>query len=376
MQHRIYFDNASTSDINPEIFDTYCRLLKENYANSESLYEEGSSIHRMMEKARSAAAGLLDVAADEIIFTGGSCESNTSAIKGVCLAMPDKKHIITTAVEHSSILNACRQMEELFGYRVTYLPVDQTGRIHISDLKNALDEDTALVSIMMVNNESGAVNPIAEAGEYIKKQSHAYFHVDMTQAVGKVEISMKDIDLASMSAHKMEGLKGSGILIKKRHVPFVPLICGGEQESGMRGGTSNAVVNTMFAKTLRLAEESRIQNHDTIVQLHDHLLKGLQEIPGIEINSPEDGVSSIINFSYEKIPSEVMQNALNQKGFMVSARSTCDSHSDNPSYVLTAMGYSIRRASCCIRLSLSAHNTLQEADAFISALKEIIEHYG
>ncbi len=376
MQHRVYFDNASTSNINPEIYETYCRLLKENYANSESLYEEGSSINRMMEKARSAIAGLLEVSPDEIIFTSGSCESNTSAIKGVSLALPEKKHIITTAVEHSSIMNACSQMEKLFGYRVSYLPVDQSGKIRISDLIEELDEDTALVSIMMVNNESGAINPIAEAGEYIKKHSHAYFHTDMTQAAGKLPLSMNNIDLASISAHKIEGLKGSGILIKKRHVPFVPLICGGEQESGMRGGTSNAVVNAMLAKTLRLAEEGRIQNHDRIAQMHDHLIEKLQEIPGIELNSPTDSVDSIINFSYEKIPSEVMQNALNQKGFMVSARSTCDSHSVNPSYVLTAMGYSTRRASCCIRVSLSARNTIPETDAFICALKEIIEHYG
>lgn len=373
---RVYFDNASTTKTDPEVLASYEKLLESTYVNSESLYDEGVSVSRMLEKARSAIAGLLAVHPDEIIFTGGSSESNSAAIKGVPLADRQRRHIITTSIEHSSILNSCAQMERLFGYRITYLPVNEQGRIRIEDLKAALDEDTVLVSIMQVNNETGAVNPIREAAELIRRQSHAYFHVDMTQAVGKVDCPTDGIDLASMSAHKIHGLKGSGILVRRAHVKMEPLISGGEQEYGLRGGTSNACTNMVFAKTLRLALEQQKQNDPKIRRLHDQLLEGLQEIEGVEINSPLDGIPETVNFSFEAIPSEVMQNALNQAGFLVSARSTCESKSNNPSYVLKAMGMSDRRASSSIRISLSAENTSEDVQSFLAALKEIIRHYG
>ena len=376
MQRRVYFDGASTTAIHPDVLQTYKSLLDKYYVNSESLYDEGSEISRMMEKARSAIAGLLGVNSEDIIFTSGSSEANSSAIKGVCFAQPGKKHIVTTNVEHSSILNACLQMEQVFGYRVTYLPVDASGKVSLQQVKDAVSDDTAIVSIMAVNNEVGSINPIDEIANYVKKHTHAYMHVDMTQAIGKVDVDFKNIDLASISAHKLEGLKGSGILVKKVHVPFVPLINGGEQEYGIRGGTSNACVNMVFAKTLRFTLENGKKYHDYITTLQHSLLKGLSTIPGVLINQPSDAVNSVINFSYEKIPSEVMQNALNKKGFMVSARSTCASKSDDPSYVLCAMGYSSRRASSCIRISLTYHNTEEEIASFIDSLKEIISQYG
>lgn len=376
MQHRVYFDGASTTAVHPDVLQTYKSLLDKYYVNSESLYDEGSEISRMMEKARSAIAGLLGVNSEDIIFTSGSSEANSSAIKGVCFAQPGKKHIVTTNVEHSSILNACLQMERVFGYRVTYLPVDASGKVSLQQVKDAVTDDTAIVSIMAVNNEVGSINPIDEIVNYVKKHTHAYMHVDMTQAIGKVDVDFKNIDLASISAHKLEGLKGSGILVKKVHVPFVPLINGGEQEYGIRGGTSNACANMVFAKTLRFALENGKKYHDSITTLQQALLKGLSTIPGVLMNQPSDAVNSVVNFSYEKIPSEVMQNALNKKGFMVSARSTCASKSDDPSYVLSAMGYSSRRASSCIRISLTYHNTEEEIASFIDSLKEIISQYG
>lgn len=373
---RVYFDSASTSRIHPEVLKTYESLLEKYYVNSESLYDEGSEIFRMMEKARRAIAGLLGVHESDIIFTSGSSEANSSAIKGVCFASPQKKHIVTSCVEHSSILNCCAQMERLFGYRVTYLPVDHNGCVSVDDVKNAVCEDTAIVSLMWVNNETGSINPIPEIAEYVKKHTHAYMHSDLTQAIGKTDVDLSNLDLASISAHKLEGLKGSGILVRRAHVPFEPLINGGEQEYGLRGGTSNAPVNMVFAKTLRLAMENGRKYHSHIQALHDELIKGLRSIEGVEINSPENGVISTINFSYEKIPSEVMQNGLNRAGFMVSARSTCASRSDDPSYVLLAMGYSRKRASSCIRVSLNYNNTMDEVHAFIAALKEMITNYG
>lgn len=373
---RIYFDNASTTAVNPEILKTYEGLLEKYYVNSESLYDEGMEINRMLEKARSATAGLLGVKADEIIFTSGSSESNSSAIKGVAFADRAKRHIVTTNVEHSSILNACRQLQDVFGMEVTYLPVHEDGRVALDDVKKAVREDTALVSIMYVNNETGAINPIPEIASYVRHSTHAYMHVDLTQAVGKVKLDLSNVDLASISAHKLEGLKGSGILMRRKHVPFVPLINGGEQEFGLRGGTANAVTDMMFAKTLRLALENGAEHHERLVRMHDLLIQGLREIEGIEINSPEEAIPTTVNFSYEPIPSEVMQNALNRHGFMVSARSTCDSRSYQPSYVLLAMGFSEKRADSCIRVSLSCHNTEEEIRLFLAALKEITQQYG
>lgn len=373
---RTYFDSASTSRIHPEVLKSYESLIQKYYVNSESLYDEGIEIFRMMEKARRAIAGLLGVNSEDILFTSGSSESNTAAIKGVCFARPEKKHIVTSCVEHSSILNCCRQMQRVFGYRVTYLPVDHNGCVSVEDVKKAVCEDTAIVSLMWVNNETGSINPIEEIAEYVRKHTDAYMHTDLTQAIGKVDVSLDHVDLASISAHKLEGLKGSGILVKRVHVPFEPLINGGEQEYGLRGGTSNAVVNMVFAKTLRLALENGKKYHDHIYTMKQELIKGLLTIDGMEINSPENSVVSTVNFSYEGIPSEVMQNALNRAGFMVSARSTCASRSDDPSYVLLAMGYSSRRASCCIRVSLSYYNTMEEVHAFIKACREIVKQYG
>lgn len=376
MNRRVYFDYSSTTNVHPYVLKAYMDLLKTTYVNSESLYDEGTLVSRNLEKARNAISELLNVHPDEIIFTSGASEANSEAIKSVSFSMPEKKHIITSQIEHSSVLNACKQMEDVFGYRVTYLPVNEQGIVSVKDLKNALDNDTSVVSLMSVNNETGAINPIEEIKEIVKKTSSAYMHVDMTQAIGKVPCSFENIDLASMSAHKIEGLKGSGILVKKKHVPFVPLINGGEQEYGLRGGTNNACTNMVFAKTLRIALENEKKYHDYVQKLQTLLLNQLKEIDGVEINNPENNLCSIVNFSYENIPSEVMQNALNRMGFMISARSTCESKSNNPSYVLKAMGYSDRRASSCIRISLSYHNTEEDILDFIKALKEIISHYG
>ena len=212
--------------------------------------------------------------------------------------------------------------------------------------------------------------------EIVKKRSHAFMHVDMTQAIGKIPCALDQIDLASISAHKIEGLKGSGILIKKEHVPMEPLISGGEQEFGLRGGTANAVANMVFAKTLRLALENEKKMGAYVKGLQEHMIAGLRERKEIMLNSPANSVGCLVNFSCTSIPGEVMQNALNRAGFMVSGRSTCESRSLNPSHVLKAMGFSDSRASSCIRVSLSRHNTIEEVDAFLNALQEIIERYG
>lgn len=373
---RVDFDSASTTNVQAQVLKTYIDLLQKEYANSESLYDEGVAMHLKLEKARAAIASLLQVQAQEIIFTSGASESNSAAIKGVCFAQRDKKHILTTSIEHSSVRHAVAQMAEIFNYEVTYLSVSEKGVISLEEMKKSLREDTAIVSIMAVNNEVGSIQPIQEVGEYVKKHSHAYFHVDLTQAIGKVELDMKYIDLASMSAHKMNGLKGSGILIKKKHVPFVPLINGGEQEFGLRGGTANALVDLVLAKTLRLYLEEQKKKRPHIQALKERMVTGLRKLEGVWINSPSEGIANIVNFSYPKIPSEVMQNALNKKGFMVSAKSTCDSKSSEPSEVLMAMGLGRDKSLSSIRVSFHGENTLEEVDSFLKAYREVIQQYG
>lgn len=373
---RVDFDSASTTNVQAQVLKTYIDLLQKEYANSESLYDEGVAMHLKLEKARAAIASLLQVQAQEIIFTSGASESNSAAIKGVCFAQRDKKHILTTSIEHSSVRHAVAQMAEIFNYEVTYLSVSEKGVISLEEMKKSLREDTAIVSIMAVNNEVGSIQPIQEVGEYVKKHSHAYFHVDLTQAIGKVELDMKYIDLASMSAHKMNGLKGSGILVKKNHVPFIPLINGGEQEFGLRGGTANALVDLVLAKTLRLYLEEQKKKRPHIQALKERMVSGLRKLEGVWINSPSEGIANIVNFSYPKIPSEVMQNALNKKGFMVSAKSTCDSKSSEPSEVLMAMGLGRDRSLSSIRVSFHGENTLEEVDSFLKAYREVIQQYG
>ncbi len=374
VQTKIYFDNASTTKVNNDVLSSYKELLATYFENSDSLYDNGTKIRDMMEKSRKSIADFFKINSESVIFTSGASEANNLAIKGLCFNNPEKKHIITTSIEHSSVLNAMYQLKEYFGYDLTVLPVNSEGKVSIRNLEKALRDDTILVSIMYVNNEVGSINDIESISKLIKYKSHAYLHVDMVQALGKIDIKTDNIDLISFSAHKIEGLKGSGILIKKPHVKLLPLINGGQQEFGLRGGTSNALVNILFYKTLRLYYENR--NDDYIKMLHDYLLDKLSVIDEVSINSPQDGISNIINFSVKGIMSEVLLNALNIKGIMVSAQSTCASKSGNPSKVLTAMGFSNERSNSCIRVSFSRFNTKDEIDYFIDSLKEIIKTYG
>ncbi len=372
----IYFDSVSTTKLNEEVLSTYHSLLAKSFANSESLYDAGMEMHTLMEKSRASIASFLHVLPQEVYFTGGASESNSTIIKGVAFANREKgRHIITTQVEHSSVMNACRQLEEEFGFEVTYLPVDHVGKIRISDLEKALRPDTILVSIMYVNNESGAIMPIEKIKEIVKK-SKAVLHVDCVQALGKLDLDLKNIDCASFSAHKINGLKGSGLLIKKQHIKMLPLINGGQQEMGLRGGTANAAANIVWAKTLRLALEKQHASMEHIRRLNHFLKSELQKMEEIHFNSGEEALETILNFSVKGLTSEVLMNALNAKGICVSAQSTCSSKSTSASHVLLAMGIDEDAARRSIRVSISAENTVEEAKYFIQVLKESIKQYG
>jgi len=370
--NKIYFDNVSTTSVNKEVLDTYHSLLDKYYCNSDALYDDGVAIYSMQEEARSIIAKLLNVNSDEVIFTSGASEANSLAIKGLALNNPNKKHLITSIYEHSSVYNSFKQLEENFGYEVTYLLPNEDGVITADMVKKVLRDDTLLVSIMLVNNEIGSINNINEIKEVVKHHSGTYFHADITQGLGKIDVDLKDIDLASFSAHKIHGLKGSGCLIKKKHVELLPLISGGQQEMGIRGGTSNALTNIVLAKTLRIALEDRIKHYEKITQLHDCFVKRISEIKEVKINSPKDAIKCLINIS-TPLTSEVLLNALNLKGIMISSKSTCGSRKNEKNRALSALNIDDEYA---VRISFDFSNTKEEIDYFIEELKGIIDKYG
>lgn len=373
----MYLDYSSTTPIDKEVLDTYTKILSEFYGNADSLHDIGRESHKLMEKSRAQIAQLFSVSGDEIVFTSCASEANSYAIKGFALQYENRgKHIITSVVEHSSVLHAMQQLEEKSGYEVSYLPVNEVGVVSIEDVKKALRKDTILVSLMYVNNETGAINPIYEIAAYVHKHSRAMMHSDCVQALGKIDVDVRSLDMATFSAHKIYGLKGSGLLYRSKNIALLPLISGGQQEFGIRGGTSNAPSNIVFAKTLRLALTRQEQNKEKMKQLNQRLRKGLTTVDGCCINSVENCIPHIINVSFRYVGSEIMLNALNAKGICVSAQSTCSSKSKARSYVLAAMGLGEERATHAIRISLSYYTTEAEIDTFIDVVKEINHDYG
>ena len=366
---KVYLDAVSTTSLDAEVGKTYKKLLDEYYCNSDALYDDGVAIYAMQEKSRSIIADTFGVKKDEIIFTSGASEANSLAIKGLCFRHPERKHLITSIYEHSSVYNSFRQLENEFGYEVTYIDPDKDGHISADMVKDALRSDTLLVSIMQVNNEIGAINDVESIAEVVKKHSGTYFHTDITQGVGKVDVDLKNVDMASFSAHKIHGLKGSGVLIKKEFVNLSPIISGGQQEYGIRGGTSNALSNIVLAKTLRIAMENKDKYHDNLVQLHDQLIDGLKDIARINYDK---GLMTLVNIS-TPVQSEVMLNALNDKGIMISSKSTCGSRKNELNRTLNALGIDENYA---LRISFDYTNTREEIDYFLKTLKEILNKYA
>lgn len=369
----IYFDHAATSPLHPEVYETYTQLLKSQFANSESSYDIGVKVSSNLEKSRAYIAGLLKVKTDDILFTSGASESNSMAIKSLAWAYQSKgKHLITTSIEHSSVLNAFQQLEEFFGFDVTYLPVDQYGQITLQQVKSALRNETILVSIGAINNEVGTIQPIQEIADHLFEKK-VLFHVDGVQALGKIQFDHTKIDAISYSAHKIGGLKGSGLLVLKSHLKLVPLINGGSQEYSKRGGTSNALVHTLFYKTLKLTLD---HPSDTVKDIYQYLRDELNQIDEVVIHSPENGSPYILSFSVLGFASEMLANALNQKGIYISYRSTCHNRDSKGSYVLKALNKSEAEMSSVLRLSFSFSNTKVEAERFVKELKGVIKQYG
>ena len=370
--NKIYFDNVATTSLNEEVKKTYIDLLNKYYCNSDALYDDGVEVFNLQEKSRNAIANLLNIKSNEIIFTSGASEANNLAIKGLCFKHPERKHIITSCFEHSSAHNAIKQLETEFGYKVTYLNPNKDGVIDPEDVKKNLTKDTILVSIMFVNNEIGVINNINEIKEIVKKNNGTYFHTDITQGFCKLDIDFKDIDLASFSAHKIHGLKGSGALIKKTHVELMPLISGGQQEQGIRGGTSNALVNIVLAKTIRLALENKDKHSNYLKELNEYFINKIKDIKEVTLHKFPYSIQTLFSVT-TPVPSEVLVNGLNNKGIMVSSKSTCSSKSSKTNRTLSAVGIDEDHT---IRVSLDFNNTKEEIDIFMDVLKELVKNYG
>ncbi|WP_199425602.1 cysteine desulfurase family protein [Thermaerobacillus caldiproteolyticus] len=372
----IYLDNSATTKPFPEVVDSFVTVATKYFGNPSSLHELGMKAEQLLTQSREQIAKSLGVKPSEIIFTSGGTEANNFAIKGVALTYRHRgNHIITTAIEHPSITEPCRQLEEL-GFDVSYLSVDKTGRVNIDELVKTIRDDTILVSIMHVNNEIGSIQPIEEIGQLLTQYPKILFHVDHVQGIGKVPLQFHKahIDLCTMSAHKFHGLRGAGILYVRDGVRLSPLLAGGGQEMQRRSGTENVAAIVAMAKALRMSLEKYRERIAYLWDVKKTWIRELQAIPDIQVNTPlEHSAPHIINFSLNGLKSEVFVHELAKQDIFVSTTSACSSKKKAPSKTLLAMGADQKRAESAVRVSLSFENTLEEIPIVIRAMKEAIQ---
>ncbi len=369
----IYFDNSATTKPYKEVIDTYTKVSEVYFGNPSSLHTLGKEAEVLLDQARDQIAKLLKVNKKEVVFTSGGTEGNNLAIKGTALEHQGRgKHLITTNVEHASNHEAFGQLETL-GFEVTYLNVNEYGEINISELREALRDDTILVSMIHVNNELGSIQPIKEAGELLKGYPKVYFHVDHVQGMAKVPLSFKDchIDLCTISGHKFHGPKGTGVLYVRQGVKLFSLFTGGVQEHNLRAGTENIPGYVALAKALRLSMEKYVSRKTHLQQLRDLLITELEKVDGVILNSPIHGAPHIVNYSMPGIKPEVVIQALSKKEIYVSTKSACSSKLAEPSRILMVSGLGEQRAESAIRVSFSFDNTFEEVNEFVRELDNI-----
>lgn len=374
----IYLDNSATTKPYKEVLDTFVTVSEKYFANPSSLHSKGGEAENLLSQARKSIAQLLEVAPSEVIFTSGGTEGNNIAIKGIAFQHQNRgKHLITTSVEHASSYESFQYLEK-HGFNVTYLPVNTEGMISLEDLEGAIRPETILVSVIHVNNETGTIQPVKEIGNILKKHPKIFFHVDNVQGIGKVPLPLKDwgIDLCTISAHKIHGLKGNGVLFVKNGVSLSSLFTGGEQELKKRAGTENVAGIVAMAKALRLILQEMNEMKGKILAVKRLFLEGLEDIEDIVINTPEDySAPHIINFSVIGVKPEVLIHSLDKRDVYVSTRSACSSKQGGASRILLEMGLGEKRASTAIRISISYATTLEEAEHALQILKEEILNF-
>ncbi|TSB48065.1 cysteine desulfurase family protein [Alkalicoccobacillus porphyridii] len=371
----IYLDNSATTRPSQEALQTYLSVSERFFGNPSSLHKLGMESEKVLNRARSIMAELLDVESSGIYFTSGGTESNNLAIKGSLRSTLHKKnHLITTAAEHASVYQSFKELEKE-GYQVTYLPVDETGKITISDLEKALTKDTVLVSISHVNNETGTIQPIYEIGTLLRKYPQIRFHVDHVQGAGKVPLSIKraGIDLLTLSAHKFHGLKGSALLYIRPGIHVKSQAHGGEQEGGFRGGTENVAGIAAMAKAYKMECEKASSRMTHLQQLQLKLVEHFSLLDECVVNTPhQESAPHIINVSVPGYKPEVIVQKLAEQEIYISTQSACSSKLNEPSRVLLAMGKGEEVASSALRISLSFDSTQEEIDTFIQVLSTLL----
>lgn len=372
-----YFDNSATTKVLDCVKDAVVDAMCVNYGNAAAKHRKGVEAENLIREAKKAIADTLKVQEKEILFTSGGTESNNTALIGTALANRRAgKHLITTGVEHPSIYNTMSFLEEM-GFEVTYLPVDHLGHISLEDLEKAIREDTILVSVMYVNNEVGAVEPIEAISQCIKKKNpKTLFHVDAIQAYGKYKIRPKKqgIDLLSVSGHKIHAPKGVGFLYIRDGVKIRPILFGGGQQKGMRSGTENVPGCVGLGVAAREAYKDFDARIEKLYTLREHLIAGLKPLGGVIINGSEDRTNApqIVSASFEGVRSEVLLHALEDKGVYVSSGSACSSNHPGISGTLKGIGVKKELLDSTIRFSLGDLNTEEEVDYAIGVLGELL----
>ncbi|WP_027307989.1 cysteine desulfurase NifS [Caloramator sp. ALD01] len=372
----VYMDHAATTYTKPEVLEAMMPYFTEQFGNASSIYNFGRRSKAAIEEAREKVAKALNALPDEIYFTGGGSEADNWAIKGVAFANRNKgNHIITTKIEHHAVLHTCEYLEKQ-GFEVTYLDVDEYGLINLEDLKNAITDKTILITIMFANNEIGTIQPIAEIGK-IARERGIYFHTDAVQAVGNVEIDVKEmnIDMLSLAGHKFYGPKGVGALYIRKGVKIDNLIHGGGQERKRRAGTENLPGIVGLARAIELATSNIEEHNRKIKSMRDRLLKGIMdEIPYTKLNGhPEKRLPGNINVSFQFIEGESLLLLLDHYGICASTGSACSSGSLDPSHVLMAIGLPHEIAHGSLRLSLGDLNKEEDVDYVLEVLPQIVQ---
>lgn len=369
-----YFDNNATTRIAPEVVEAMMPYLTEQYGNPSSAYQFGKAVGRQVEVARTKVAALVNAEPREIVFTSCGTESNNTAIHSALLAQPGKRHIVTTAVEHSAVLKTCQQLAKR-GVEVTFLPVEADGSLDIHLLEKSIRPDTALVSVMLANNETGVVFPLEEIAA-ICRSKEVLIHTDAVQTPGKMKLDVGalGVDMLSLSAHKLHAPKGIGMLYVKRGTKYLPHIIGGTQEQGRRGGTENVPYIMGFGRAAELALSGFPEENTRIRALRDRMEKAiLGSVPDCYLNGGRDlRLGNTSNIAFDFVEAEGILMLLDQVGICASSGSACTTGSLNPSHVLLAMGLTPARARGSIRLSLGTYNTSEEVDYLVKHLPGVI----
>lgn len=379
MEREIYLDNSATTQVHPDVADLMHETMIRNYGNPSSLHKKGVQAEQGVSHARKIIAGALEVTPEEIYFTSGGTESNNTAIKGIAHAYKSRgNHIITSNVEHPSVLNVFDHMEEL-GFRVTYLQVKDNGVIDLDELKETLCNDTLLVSLMHVNNEVGAIQPIQEVGEILKGyHKKVYYHVDGVQSFGKLPVlpGKWGIDVLSISGHKFHGPKGIGVLYIRKGTRLKALVEGGGQEKSLRSGTENVPGIVGLGKAVEITVKERAAHVEKMNAIRETLASRIKDqVPDCRVNSnfDETGAPNILNISFPGIRSEVLLHYLEQDGIYVSSGSACSARKGKLSHVLTAMHLNDEEMEGSIRFSFSYMNEIAEVMPTVESVKRAVK---